>query len=71
MIAVTLGQFSAIIVILVGILTILGTLWRTVRKASGAVMAQLEATKENTRAVRELSTRVTKLEQGVRRAAEG
>lgn len=60
--ASSLSHFSTIVVLLVGILTIVGMLWKMVKTASKAVYLQLEATRENTRAIRELSKRLAKVE---------
>lgn len=61
--AATLARFSVIVILLVGILTIIGMVWKTVKAASSAVYLQLEATRDNTRAIKDLSTRVTSLER--------
>jgi hypothetical protein len=64
----SLAEFSVIVVIIVGVLTIVGTVSRTVTKIVRAILTLVEATRENTTAIEKLSGRVTRLEQ---RVAEG
>lgn len=61
----TLARFSVVVVILVGVLTILGMVWKSVSAVTKAILTQIEATRENTRAIRELGNRVTRLEQSI------
>lgn len=62
----TLARFSTIVILLVGIFTIVGMLTKMVKTASRAVWLQLDATRENTRAIHELSKRMERVEQAVK-----
>jgi hypothetical protein len=65
MIAASLSHFSTLVILMVGVFTIVGMLWKTVKTAIGVVYAQVEATKENTKAIHELSERMERVEQAV------
>lgn len=61
----SLGRFSIIMAVLVAILTVLSMLGKGIWTVTHAVVEQLEATKENTKAIQNLSRRMEKVEQKV------
>lgn len=61
-VADTLARFSTIVILLVGVLTIVGMVWKTVKAAMRAINAQLNATRENTKAIIKIDQRIQRLE---------
>lgn len=55
-------RWEILVSLIAGVLVILGVMWRAGRKAAKAVVTQLEATTENTKAIKALTQRLDRWE---------
>jgi len=61
--SVTTARWEVLASLAVAVLALLGMIWRTARKATLAVITQLDATRANTVAIKELSSRIDHMEK--------
>jgi hypothetical protein len=57
------GRFSILVALLVGIFSLIGMISRVLWKGFSLVSAQLIATKENTKEIKELNKRMDRMER--------